>query len=442
VLQRVIADLGSGADDVEAWIMPNELRRQILVRNWREELAQPTSERLVAILQQWASDKGYSSRLRLAVELAIAKPECLTPKTAPQLWSLVQTLYQRVTKIEDKNAVYQGVLTFAAYSPDAQTSQNSKAFVEQTWRTLTDPQLRLALEFLSTHPNAASLELQKLILKQELTTANNEIQNPSARTMDRVALCHEYGKLLSADAVEGLLLKAVATQDAPFTNWSPAIAEYSVKLSGDFPRQVCEQCLSLAAGPQTSARKLGLAGLFVAVLPALPSQQRSPLLQNYFGLCKNPDESVRRGAVSVLPRVAEGVDMVDFRLGLNSLVRDLCDLKPAEISAYQQVLDAIMNYADLLDEHAWSDVAALSKRLMQETNQSLKNYGVQLVSRMPKLPKEHETDLVHLLVTAARTSSNADKENALEALRRMNGDALGTEARIEADAFLHERGKE
>jgi hypothetical protein len=166
-------------------------------------------------------------------------------------------------------------------------------------------------------------------------------------------------------------------------------------------------------------------------------QERATLLQTYFGLCKHADQNVRTSAVSILAQVKGLVDEQDFKLKLNSLVRDLCDLKPADIPAYRPVLDSTLEHTRVFDEYAWRDLAALSKRLMQESDASLQSYGILLVSRMPKVPSEHEDDIVHLMITVARSGSS-DKETAFKILERLQTSGLAESARHIVEQFLSE----
>lgn len=228
------------------------------------------------------------------------------------------------------------------------------------------------------------------------------------------------------------------TQDSAFTFWSPIVAEYAVTLGENFSKQVAEQCLSLVINPHAPARRQAFFSLFAGVLATVAQQERTILLQTYFALCKHADQNVRTSAVSILSQLKGLVDEHDFKLRLNSLVRDVCDLKPADIPAYRPVLDSALEHTRLFDEYAWSDLAALSKRLMQEPDASLQSYGLVLVSRMPKVPSEHENDIAHLVINAARTGPAPDKEAASKLLERLLSSGLAEKTRRSVEQFFSE----
>ena len=68
---------------------------------------------------------------------------------------------------------------------------------------------------------------------------------------------------------------------------------------------------------------------------------------------------------------------------------------------------------------------------------SLQSYGVILVSKMPSLPNEHQDDIVHLLINAARVASTADKEIASKVLLQLLP-GLSEKSRASVEQFLNE----
>ena len=434
VLEKVAGGLAAEAGD--AIIAANRLRRDILLRNWREQVAPIVAERLLSILQPSVAD--YSPRSEFVIDFIVQQPACLVEaEYSAKLWTLVQQLFGKVSNEEQKLAVHRAVLVFALRSPDPTVVQSAKTFATQNWQTFTGEDLRATLEFLERSEGSGNTELSQSLVQQELATATSEIQKPTQRTRERIALCYGKRTLLSDSAVESVLLKALSTEDSAFTEWSPVITEYSGKLGETFSDDVAQRCLSEATSSHTPARIQAFFDLFVSVLTNVAAESRSSLLQGVFAHCNHSDPSVRDAASSILGRVRTLVNEHDFKLRLNSLVRDLCDKAPKDIPSYRHVLDSALAHSVLLDEYAWRDLGALSKRLMQDSDASLQNYGLLLVSKMPMLPNEHEEDLVHLLISIAGTSGTAEKESATRILEGLLTSGLNDKPRSAVEQFLN-----
>lgn len=430
VLGKVAA--GLTPESSEAALNANRLRREILVGRWHEDMAPIVGDRLTAMLSQSASEPANSPRNEFVIQFIVERPECLEVRTCASLWPHVRQLFTRASSVEEKLAVHRAVLVFAMCKSVPDIAQSAKTFALENWQAFGDDQIRAVLEFLKTRD---MMELCVSLAQQELTRATNEIQNPTERAKQRIALCYENKTLLASSAIEDLFLKAVAAQDSAFAQWGPLIAEYSGKLGHEFAGQVAERCLKEVLGSYNAPRKAALFSLFENVLATVSSESAASLLQTYFPLCKHTDVNVRNAASSVLGGIRKLVNEHDFKLRLNTLVRDLCDMPPRDILLHRPILDSSIEHSVLFEEVAWRDLGALSKRLMQESDGSLQSYGLQLVSKMPKLPSEHEDDLVHLLVTVARTAGAAEKELAAKKLRELRDSGLGEKARSEAEQF-------
>jgi hypothetical protein len=126
----------------------------------------------------------------------------------------------------------------------------------------------------------------------------------------------------------------------------------------------------------------------------------------------------------------------DFRIGVNSLIRDLCDVQPREVPGYQQSFDAALKHQNLFEDRSWRDIAALIKRLLQQTDDVAKAYGLALLPRMPSIPSGEDEDLIRLLVNIARGEDGAAREEADKLLRAMPPTDLTDNARIALEEFL------
>ncbi len=434
VLEKIASAISP--EGTPAALAGNNLRKQVLFKSWDKQTAPVLAERLVAILQQGSSDTAYTPRLTFVVQVIAEKHEILEVKYSPQLWPLIQQLFGRISDANAKFEVHQAILVFAAKCPVAAIQQEAKSFALQNWQGFTDEQLRKAISYLSTFEDTVRDELQKTLLQQELTLAQNELQSPTERTKQRLDLSFEQRKLVSSKSVDSLLLKTLETSDSAFTVWRIAVAEYSTKLENGFPQQVAERCLSLVTGSHKQPRRQAFCELFATVLPAVDAAVKPHLLQSYFALCKHADSNVRNPAATILGKVRKEVEEQDFKLGVNTLVRDFCRVAPSEIGAYRPIFDATLEHSALFGDYEWRDLADLGKRSIQQADPGLQDYGLSLIERMPKVPTEHERDIIHLLIGIARGTNAAQKERADKFLRKIPDSELGAKARETLQEYL------
>ncbi len=407
----------------------NSLRKQVLLKYWNNELAPHLSDRLFLILQQAQSDSTYNPRISFVISVILDQPASLEPKNSPNLWPLIQQSYNRMTDANAKMEIHRAVLVFAARCPTPAQKQDARNFALQNWQNFSDSSLRETLGYLATFESAPGQELQNALIQQEFTSLGNELQNPSDRTIERLTLCYEKKDSLSANAMESFLLKGLETPDNAFAIWRPRIGEYCKKMDADFARQVVERCLNLVTTSYSQTRRQGFFELFVTVLPLINADLIPQQLQSYFALCRHTDANIRNPAAAVLGKVREAVDEQDFKLGLNTLVRDICRMAPAEVSGYRPVLDTAMGQSAFFGDYEWRDLADLSKRSIQQADTDLQDYGLQLIEKMPNIPAEHEQDLVHLLIGLARGTNAPQKERADKILRKIPEADLGTKTR-------------
>lgn len=424
------------AESTPAVIASNSLRKQVLLKYWSNELAGPLADRLVLILQQAQSDATYDPRISFVIRLILDQPASLEPKNASTLWPLVQQSYNRMTDANAKMEIHRAILVFAARCPSPGQQQDAKNFAVQNWQSFSDQSLRDVMSYLGTFEHESGQELQKALVQQQFTFLQNELQNPTDRTMQRLTLCFENTGLLSAQAMQSILLKALETSDNAFTVWCPKVGEFCKNMEPGFAHQVVERCLSLVSGSYTQARRQGFFELFATVLPLVKPDLIPQQLQSYFALCKHSDAGIRNPAVAVLAKVRKEVEEQDFKLGLNTLVRDICRMAPTEVAGYRQVLDSAMEHSAFFGEYEWRDLADLSKRSIQQADTGLQDYGLQIVEKMPRIPAEHEQDLLHLLITVARGTDGARKDRADKILRKVPDSDLGANARKTLGEYL------
>lgn len=208
------------------------------------------------------------------------------------------------------------------------------------------------------------------------------------------------------------------------------------QLDSDFRQQLTEKSLSLVTGSHTQPRRQAFFELFSTILPAIEEATKRRLLQIFFGLCKHQDSNVRNLAATILGSVRKAVDEQDFKLGLNALVREICRMTPAEVAGYRPLFDGSLEHSALFGDYEWRDLADLSKRSLQQTDTALQDYGLLLVERMPKIPSEHDADLIHLLVSVARGTNSSQKERADKMLRKISEPDLSPSARRSLKEYL------
>jgi KAP-like P-loop domain-containing protein len=421
-------------DAMPAALNGNLLRKQILFKYWDERLSPILAERLFGILQQGLTDKEFSPRLAFAVDSIVENGECLEPKFSPQIWPLVREIYTRHNDEIAKTEIHKAILMFAAKCPVAAEQQEARNFALQNWQTFTDPQLRRTLEYLSTL--VAGEELQTALVQQEFATMQNEIKNPTERTKQRIDLCYEHRNLLGAQSMETFLVKALESPDNAFSVWRVTIAAYCKKIDQEFSREIVERCLNLVTGSYSQRRRQSFMELFVEVLPIVTPDARPQFLQSYFALCEYADGTIRNPAASIFSAVRKSVDEQDFKLGLNTLVRDICRMAPTEVANYRPVLDGAMEHSVLFGDYEWRDLGDLSKRSIQQVDADLQGIGLLFIERMPKIPSEHESDLIHLLVAIARGANATHKDRADKILRKIPASDLSPTTRDALQEFL------
>lgn len=424
-------------ESTPASLTGNNLRKQVLLKYWDNPIAPVLAERLHAILQQGQSDATYTPRLAFVVQMIIEQPDVLEVKYSPQLWSYIQSIYGRYGDPPVRMEIHRAVLVFAATCPDANTKQTATSFAQQNWQTFADNQLREILEFLSKFGEQSRQVLQTALVQQELTAAQNELQNPTDRTKQRIDLCIEKHQLLASKSLDSLLLKALQTSDSAFNTWRITVAEYSAQLGQDFALQVADQCLSLVTGSHTPARRQGFFELFATVLPNVNPDAKPRLLQAYLALCKHSDGNLRNPAATILGKVQKEVDGQDFKIGLNVLMRELCRMSPSELVAYRPIFDAILEHSVLFGDYEWRDLGDLGKRSVQQSEPSLQDYGLSLLERIPKLPEEHAGDIIHLLIGIARDTNSGLRERADKFLRKIPESGLGAKSKQALQEYLN-----
>lgn len=427
VLEKIAAAVSPDATD--ATLNLNDLRKQVIFKNWDPAVAPILAERFVAILQQNQADSIYTKRIQFVVGAIVENPDCIEPKSAPQLWSQVQNLYARTNDAQGKIEIHRAVLTFAAKCPEANSRQSANAFTLQNWRNLSTEQLRNDLGFLEQFGDPAGTELEKALVKQEFSTAQNELNNPTERTKERLALCYEYRQWLDANSFQDFLLRTLESQDAAFAVWSPVIVNFAGKLDGTFPGKAAKKALELAGGAASQNKRPSLFRLFADLLPFVAEDAKLPLLQEFFAFCKHADSNVRNAAVTGIPLVKRGVEESEFRRGLNALAGDLFDKSTSEVPNYRQAMDAVLSERTAFGDYEWRDLGNLSKRLMEQADAGLKDYGLSLVELMPELPKDHEEDLLQQLINIARMGAAGQQERAAKVLSRLSVSKLTPSAK-------------
>jgi hypothetical protein len=434
LLKKIAATIAP--DDTPTSLAGNNLRRQVLFKNWDIQVAPSLAERLVAILQAGQSDPTYAPRVKFVIGTIILQPEVLESKYSSQLWGLTQQLFAQATDANAKIEIHQAILVFAAKCPVITTRTDAKNVALLNWQRFTDEELRKVISYLEAFQDPERKELQTSLIKQELTLAQNELQNPTERTRQRLDFCFEQRQLISPKSVDSFLLKTLETPDNAFAVWRVTVASYSVKLENDFSQQVAERCLSLVTGSHTQPRRQAFFELFATVLPAVDPTAKPHLLQNYFALCKHADSNLRNPAATILGKIRKEVDEQDFKLGLNTLVRDFCRMAPSEVGPYRPILDAALAHSALFSEYEWRDLADLGKRSIQQADSGLQDYGLSLIERMPRVPPEHEEDIIHSLIGIVRGTNVTQKERADKFLRKVQVADLGAKAAKALQEYL------
>ncbi len=403
----------------------NDLRKQVLFKYWNSSLAPKLGERFASILSAAQADKsGYTLRIAFVVRSIIENNDCLEPTTSPSIWTEIQPLYNRITDEKSGYEIHTLVLVFALKGPVTAQREEARTFALQNWQTFSDSQLRTVLTYLRSH-GAAGEALERALIEQELSMASAEIQSPSNRTTERIALCYENRRFTLDRSLELLFLSALESSDSAFTVWRLTVAEYCKKMESEFALEVADRCLDLVSGSYSQARRQELLELFATVLGMVSAEAKPRLLQNYLGLCKHSDSNLRNPSASILGNVRKAVDDQDFKLGLNSLVRDICRMAPTEVIAYRAVMDSLMENSALFGEYEWRDLADLSKQSIQQLDNALQDYGLLIIERMPRIPTEHDADLIHLLIGVSRGSNSALKDRADKVLRKAVDSGLG-----------------
>lgn len=325
----------------------NEIRRTILYSTWSDDYAAPFLKTLTTLLQGSPPLNVYSPEIRFAIQSLNLKNELVEFPEANLLWSLLPTLYNRLTDSQEKIEVSKAATAFALLSKDANVRATSKAFLLGFWRTLSDPTLRESLSFVSSFKSPEVPALTKAALEQELSTFTSERQAPTDRTKERVAMCIECASSLAPNAVEDTLIVALdADQDGALATWLEVVDTHQSVLSADFPEKLADRCLALA---RLNASRLPRLNLLLRkltdTLGKLPSDKRREVSRQYFELLKDPNENLRNAAAATLAGARTSLpDKQEFRIPLTKVLQDLRrQIGPKELARYRPVIEALVS---------------------------------------------------------------------------------------------------
>jgi hypothetical protein len=420
----------------------NIMRANIVFKHWDEALAPVVSERLFGILQQSApSETADSPRNSFVLKTLSENPRCLDVQFAPKIWPHIQQIHKSTSEWKSKFEAHKVIIMLASMAPDAAVKNAALTLITQTWQTFSDKQLREVLDYMNSMAEPSRTELTKVLLNQELTLAQNELQNPSDRTKERIKLRYERKDFVGDDALREFMLKTVDSSDAAFEIWRTEVVDYAKLLQGTFACETATKVLTLVLGSVTQPKRQGLARLFADVFGLVEIEKRPQLLQQYFDLCKHADPNIRNVVLTVIADVKASVEEPDFRLRLNTFARELFSKTTGEISAYRPAVDAVMAHLEAFGEYEWRDLGDLGKRLILQSDGALQDYGLSLVEQMPALPKVHEQDLVRQLVNIAKGGSGIPKQRAEKILDGLQAKNLGAEAKKSLKDYVKSKEK-
>ena len=409
----------------------NVVRRKILFANWRQEYSDAFVSTLVMLLQNAQSVSTYSPEIEFAIESVVLNTRLPESTNANQMWNLLPSLYNRMTDAKGKIEVSKAAVVFALKSVDANVRNAARDFLLGVWRTLSDAALRESLDFVKPIESPEGFQLTKTAIEQELNSINSELQAPSDRTVERVALCLDYSDRLSANSIPDLLIRALdVSQDEALKRWLGVTKTHEARLSADFPEKLANRCLELtkssASRPQ---RQDFLLRSFADALAKLSPEKKRGLEQQYFSLLKETNAATRNAAATVLVMVRSSLsDIPEFKISVSNTLGDLRrDVKTPELLQYRPVFDALIAQSDLFGDYQWRDVADLSKRLLSQTDAGLQEYGMVLADAMPAIPEADQEDLLHLLIKV-ESSSPALKERATRKLDQLSSGKLSDSA--------------
>ena len=400
----------------------NVIRRKILFANWRQEYSETFVATLVSLLQTAQSVNTYSPEIEFAIQSVVLNTRLPESTNASQVWSLLPPLYNRMTDANGKIEVSKAAVVFATISKDASVRSAARDFLLGVWRTLSDPILRESLDFVKSIESPESFPLTKTAIEQELNSINSELQSPTDRTVERIALCLDYSDRLTPNSVPDLLIRALeVSQDEPLKKWLAVITVHEERLGADFPERLATRCLELvksnASRPQ---RQDLLLRAFADALGKLSSDRKRTLEQQYFPLLKDANANTRNAAATVLATVRSSLSNIpEFKISVSNTLGDLRrDVKTQELLQYRPVFDALIAQSDLFGDYQWRDVADLSKRSLSQTDAGLQEYGMALAEAMSSIPESAEEEMLHLLITL-ENSSHPLKDRATRKLDQL-----------------------
>lgn len=411
----------------------NLVRRKILFADWEQEYAESFISTLIAILQAAQSVNTYSPEVEFVIQSVVANTALPESSNANQLWNLLPQLYNRMTDANGKIEVSKAAVVFAAKSKDANVRNAARDFLlNSVWRTLSDPTLRASLDFVKSIESPETLQLTKTAIEQELNSINSELQAPSDRTVERIALCLDYSDRLTPNSIPDLLIRALeVNQDEPLKRWFGVIKAHEEGLSADFPDKLATRCLELVKSNSSRPQRQDLLlRAFADSLGKLTPERKRTLEQQYFVLLKDTNASTRNAAATVMGAVRSSLsDIPEFKISVSNTLGDLRrDVKTQELLQYRPVFDALIAQSDLLGDYQWRDVADLSKRLLSQPDAGLQEYGMALAEAMSAIPDGDQEELLHLLVNVEK-SSPVLKDRATRKLDQLSSGKLEDSAR-------------
>jgi hypothetical protein len=295
------------------------------------------------------------------------------------------------------------------------------------------------LEFVKAIGSPQSQRLLAQGVEQELDSLGKEVEQPTDRTAQRVALCLDYGEIVGAGSLEVALISAVGAKSAgALRGWLTIIEQERARLGGDFPNRFVVRCIDIV--PSLSAdtqRQELLLDAVINVLPGLAADEKRSALHKYFSLLKDPELKTRNVAASKLSGIRDSSsDTQDLRLAIANVIKYLRDeIRTGELPAYRAVFDALLTQPELLGEYQYRDLADMAKGLMSENDDSLRELGLHVVGQMPVIPNDDQAAVIHLLVGIAGSSPDL-RQRASDRLTRFSLDKVVNGARQELEGWL------
>jgi hypothetical protein len=350
------------------------------------------------------------------------RPELLDEDEATQLWAPLEAAYVRATEPKARQELLEAITIVAMQPPSRATRANARTALKKSWTDFTDAELGRELDRLRQLQNEDANELIGVAIDDEIAAITAEKSTPNDRTAQRIDIVLMFGSASQVQQLEKLLLEGLeTTTEAAFDKWVTIIKPLEERMPQAFAEKVADHCMDLIQRHHsTPNRQSALLELFEQTVAHATHSSRTNLLNRYTKLLLDPHSATRSTAISYLGRLRRIPEAdPDLRVGLGNVITEVRrDIKRAALVEYVPLLEMILQEQGLLNEYKLGDITDIAMELLSSRDPAQENAGLDLVTKMPRIPEDQKQDLLHLVRNIASGDLSDLRTKASEIIQR------------------------